>query len=194
LTYWQADLPFIIERQKVVFKTETVVYMDWFEKTIITETIIKIKDRTLNMNRNYRFGSPFFGQDDSDQRVENTLPWKIIKAFSPEEETSFQPSLDIKSGERDYVIYAEIPGINKDKVKLEIHDRTLLLSGEKTEEMKEDEVKHVGERLFGAFERKIALPDDADLDNISAKHKDGLLIITIAKLVPKVTNKSITIS
>ncbi|MBQ7607404.1 MAG: Hsp20/alpha crystallin family protein [Desulfovibrionaceae bacterium] len=154
------------------------------------------------MNGNHRFVHPPFDSDALfgqgglfDRLAGGSVPWKILKAFVPEEEaTSFQPTLDIKSGEKSYVILAEIPGVSKDNVKLEVHDGNIILSGVKNADSLEGKEKHVLERRFGSFERKIALPDDADLENITAKHKDGILIITIAKVQPKGNHKTITIS
>ena len=71
----------------------------------------------------------------------------------------------------------------------------LILSGEKKEEVSEGEgtTKHVVERRYGSFERSMTLPDDADIDNIRASHKNGVLTITIPRIQPKENKKAIDI-
>ncbi len=129
-----------------------------------------------------------------DQMFNASFPWKMLKTFVPEESETFLPSLDVRSDEKAYTVHAEIPGVSKDNVKLEVHDGQLVLSGEKKEEVTDGETKHVIERRFGSFERTMTLPDDADVEHISASHKDGVLTVTIPRATPKENRKSIAIN
>ncbi|MBQ7607403.1 MAG: Hsp20/alpha crystallin family protein [Desulfovibrionaceae bacterium] len=139
---------------------------------------------------------PFFGEENVLKRIfANPLPWKLLNAALPEQSTkSFLPSLDITSDEKAYTIHAEIPGMSKDDVKLEVHEHTLVLSGEKKEERKDGKTSHVIERRYGSFERTMTLPDDADIDHITASNKDGVLTITIPRTAHKENRKAITIN
>ncbi len=141
------------------------------------------------------FSDPFFGRDGLvDQMFSTSFPWKMLKSFAPEESETFLPSLDVRSDEKAYTVHAEIPGVSKDGVKLEVHDGRLVLSGEKKEEVADGETKHVIERRFGSFERTMTLPDDADVEHITANHKDGVLTVTIPRVTPKENRKSIAIN
>ncbi len=142
------------------------------------------------------FSDPFFGKGGLvDQMFDASYPWKMLKAFGrPEMGQSFLPSLDVKSDKNAYTIHAEIPGVSKDDVKLEVHDGRLVLSGEKKEEVKDGTTSHVVERRFGSFERSMTLPDDADVEHITANHKDGVLTVTIPRATPKENRKSIAIN
>jgi len=104
----------------------------------------------------------------------------------PEEETSlstFSPSVDIEEKEKEFRIIAELPGLNKEEITINIKDNLLSISGEKKQEKKtEDENYHRTERIFGSFQRTFRLPEYADQDNIAAEYKNGILNVSIPKL------------
>ena len=81
-----------------------------------------------------------------------------------------------------YKITAELPGMDADNVDVRFEDGVLRISGEKKEQREENERGYrVSERTYGAFERLISLPAAADPEKISAKFKNGLLTVTVAK-------------
>ena len=100
---------------------------------------------------------------------------------------TLMPKLDIASTDKEYRVAVELPGVAPSEVKLEVKDNELVLSGEKKQEVCEgDEQKcHVTERSYGTFERAFSLPEDADVENIGACHKDGVLTITIPRKEPE---------
>jgi len=104
----------------------------------------------------------------------------------PEEETSlstFSPSVDIEEKEKEFRIIAELPGLSKEEITINIKDNLLSISGEKKQEKKtEDENYHRTERIFGSFQRTFRLPEYADQDNIAAEYKNGILNVSIPKL------------
>ena len=104
----------------------------------------------------------------------------------PEEETSlaaFSPSVDIEEKEKEFRITTELPGLNKEEIKINIKDKLLSISGEKKRGKKiEDENYYSTERIFGSFQRTFRLPEHADRGNIAAEYKDGILIVSIPKL------------
>ncbi len=103
------------------------------------------------------------------------------------------PELDIKETDNSYVLSLEVPGVAKEDVDIRIDGDTLVVRGEKKQESKkDDENYHCVERHYGSFERTLALPNDANADNIDASFKDGVLTITIkrqAKSLPKEAKK-----
>ncbi|MDO9548756.1 MAG: Hsp20/alpha crystallin family protein [Candidatus Marinimicrobia bacterium] len=103
-----------------------------------------------------------------------------------EEETSltaFSPAVDITEKEKEYLISAELPGIKKEDIKMNISDNMLTISGEKNQEKKtENENYHRTECVYGSFQRSFRLPEISDQENITAEFKDGVLIVTIPKL------------
>ena len=105
-----------------------------------------------------------------------------------EREYEWLPAVDIKEKENEIDIKAELPGIEKDKVKVEIEDGTLKISGEKVEEKEEKDTKYYrSERRYGKFQRMFRLPDNIDTDKIGAKFENGVLSITLPKKEVKKT-------
>ncbi|MBR3663601.1 MAG: Hsp20/alpha crystallin family protein [Desulfovibrio sp.] len=100
------------------------------------------------------------------------------------QEQSFLPNMDVTSDPQNYTITADLPGMNKESVSLEINNGVLTLSGEKHLEKKENETEqtcHLQERVFGAFSRSFTLPEDVESEKIAAKFKDGVLTITLPR-------------
>lgn len=93
-----------------------------------------------------------------------------------------KPSVDIRENKKNYIITAEIPGVNEEDIKLEVSDYTLTISGEKKSEKEEkDEHYQRLERSYGSFRRVLSLPEDAQGDNAEASFKKGVLTITVPR-------------
>jgi len=98
------------------------------------------------------------------------------------EEGSFIPSINVKETEDAFEVSAEVPGLKPEDIKVEYDDGVLTLSGEKKEEREEEQGNyHVIERRFGSFSRSVRLPKDVDVEKLQAKHKDGVLTVTLPK-------------
>jgi len=92
------------------------------------------------------------------------------------------PSVDMFENGDALVIKAELPGMSKDDIDVNIDNGKLTLSGERKSEKEVDEDKYYRrERTYGKFVRTFALPADADPDKIAAEFKDGVLKIEIPK-------------
>jgi HSP20 family protein len=92
------------------------------------------------------------------------------------------PSVDITETDDEYRVRTEIPGVAKDDVTVEFEQGVLCIRGEKKSQR--DEKLERGRHLecsYGAFSRSFRLPQDADTDQISAKFRDGVLEVVVAK-------------
>jgi HSP20 family protein len=79
------------------------------------------------------------------------------------------------------VVRADLPGMNKDDVKVEVEDGQLTISGERCEENEENRDDYYrSERSYGQFYRAIPLPDEVNAEQCDATFKDGVLEVTLA--------------
>jgi HSP20 family protein len=86
------------------------------------------------------------------------------------------------------VVRADLPGLSKDDVKVEVEDGQLSISGERCEENEENRDDYYrSERSYGQFYRAIPLPEGVNADQCEASFKDGVLEITLA--APKETER-----
>ena len=89
--------------------------------------------------------------------------------------------IDIEEKENEYLIEAELPGIQKDEIHLSVEDETLCISVNRTEEVKNDGKNFIHrERRTSSMSRRVRLVG-ANLDGISAKLEDGVLAVAIPK-------------
>ena len=95
---------------------------------------------------------------------------------------NWNPAVDVYENENAIVLKAELPGVEKDQIVVDVEGRTLTLKGERSgeNEIKEDSY-YRRERVYGRFERSFALPAEVDADAIKAEFKDGVLKIEVPK-------------
>src|SRR5688572_22864127 len=90
--------------------------------------------------------------------------------------------LDVTEADGHYVMTAELPGVDKKDLTVECQNGALSIRGEKRSQREETKEKaRLLERSYGAFSRTLVLPDDADLDQVNATFRDGVLRIEIQK-------------
>ncbi|HZN02416.1 MAG TPA: Hsp20/alpha crystallin family protein [Candidatus Polarisedimenticolia bacterium] len=103
-------------------------------------------------------------------------------AYGPEGVGSWAPPVDIVEEPERLLFRAEIPGVSKDDIDIKVENGTLILRGEKKQELEvEGETSHRVERFYGAFTRSFALPATIDADKIQARYKDGVLELVLPK-------------
>ena len=101
------------------------------------------------------------------------------------------PTLNIGDTADSLEIYAFAPGLDPDKIEINVERSTLSISGERKSDLQELDEKstfHFNERFSGSFRRVVNLPEDIDPENISANYRDGVLRISIKRrqsAVPK---------
>jgi HSP20 family protein len=94
----------------------------------------------------------------------------------------WSPSADISETDKEYIVKAELPGVQREDVKVSIADGVLTIKGERKQEKEEKgEHTHRLERIYGSFCRSFSLPEDADDKHVRAETKDGVLRVYIPK-------------
>jgi HSP20 family protein len=92
------------------------------------------------------------------------------------------PAVDVYEEKDDIVVKAELPGMDKDQIVVEISGSELILKGEKSKEEKVEEGNYYRcERSYGAFRRSVGLPTDVEADKIKAAFKNGVLEVRLPK-------------
>lgn len=95
---------------------------------------------------------------------------------------AWMPAVDVAEEDDAYVVKVELPGVNKDDVKITLESNILTIRGEKKVE---SEVKqknyHRTERSYGSFQRSFTLPTSVKNDKIDAVYKDGILTVSLPK-------------
>ncbi|MBN1585916.1 MAG: Hsp20/alpha crystallin family protein [Candidatus Omnitrophica bacterium] len=109
----------------------------------------------------------------------------------------FDPDVEIQETKGAYTVKVDLPGMEKDKIDVQVTDNVLRISGERdrTEESRnEDEGNYFyrSERTFGSFSRQIPLPENVDTLKAKAEYKNGVLLVTLPKLQPSGQEKQAT--
>jgi HSP20 family protein len=95
---------------------------------------------------------------------------------------TFEPAVDIADTKDSILVKAQVPGVSKDNLHIDITDDYLTLKGEMKEEKTTEEQRfHRKEFRYGAFARTIPLPTAVKADQAAAQLKDGVLTITLPK-------------
>jgi HSP20 family protein len=118
------------------------------------------------------------------------------RPFAPLTTATWAPRMDIYEQNGNLMIKAELPGMKKEDIKIELQDADLLVTGERKaeSEVKEEDYYRI-ERAYGSFYRRLPLPFEAKPEQIKAAYKDGVLEIQIPKpALPAPAAKKIAIS
>jgi HSP20 family protein len=92
----------------------------------------------------------------------------------------WSPQVELLQRGDEFVIRADLPGINKDDLRIQVQDNMLVLEGERRSEQQRSEGQvHRTERSYGRFRRAIAVPAGADLEHATATYEDGVLEICL---------------
>jgi HSP20 family protein len=122
----------------------------------------------------------------------------IVPASSDSDTTAFvNARMDWKETPEAHVFKADLPGVKKEEVKVEVEDGNMLVvSGERSREKEDKNDKwHRVERSSGKFVRRFRLPENAKVENVKAGLENGVLTVTVPKAeIKKPEVKAIEIS
>jgi HSP20 family protein len=94
----------------------------------------------------------------------------------------WSPAIDLYEDKDNFVVKAELPGLKKEDIDISLHEGSLIISGErKVEGKNEDGDSSRSERFFGRFQRALALPKPVDPNKVKATYKDGIVTVSLAK-------------
>jgi HSP20 family protein len=119
------------------------------------------------------------------QREMNKMFDNFFRGDIREEDSALMawtPAVDISEHDDEFLVKVELPGVNRDDVKITIESNILTIRGEKKQEKEiKKENYHRVERNYGSFQRSFTLPTTVKSDRIDAVYKDGILSIALPK-------------
>src|SRR2546430_1724643 len=109
---------------------------------------------------------------------------RLLNSFEGNGRTAqnWVPAVDVWENENELVYAFDLPGIDRDKISLEVEDNTLTVTAERAREQEvSDERFYRFERRYGTFTRTVGLPQGVSEDAIRADFKDGVLEVHVPK-------------
>lgn len=99
--------------------------------------------------------------------------------------------MDLKEGEKEYTVHAELPGVNKEDIHVGIEGNTVTISAEvkKTSEEKKGDKLLRSERYYGKVERSFGLGQEVDESTAKARFEKGVLELVLPKKAPAASRK-----
>ena len=123
--------------------------------------------------------------EDLQNRLSSVFSRAPVRRGNGREEITladWSPLADITEDDKEYIIKAELPDVNKEDVKVTVENGVLTISGERKFEKEEKKKKyHRIERSYGSFVRSFTLPDHADASKVKAEFKNGMLTVRVPK-------------
>jgi HSP20 family protein len=131
----------------------------------------------------FRYEPAFFNEIFSlTEPVERTFP-SFFPGLALIDRTKEYPYVNVAEYKDEIQVVAEIPGIPKENVKLQLHDGMLTISGErKAPEAAKDSRSLQQEISYGSFSRTIQLPEHVEAEKVTAEYLNGILRVILPKL------------
>src|SRR6266700_4243761 len=126
------------------------------------------------------------------------IPWDPFRGFEWPVEYELPtriPFVDVIDSDNEYVVRAELPGLKKETLNIQVGTNELSLAAESNVETEEEGKTYLHrERAFSTFRRNIGFAESVDAEKVSAKMSEGILAITLPKLEPRAEKKTKTLT
>jgi HSP20 family protein len=116
-------------------------------------------------------------EKDVDEFIRHFWDWKAEKS-----DIEWMPSVNVLEKPEVYLVTAELPGMEKDDVQVDLSGDVLTIKGERrSEEVSEDDHYRITECSFGKFQRSLTFPNALATDGVDAEMHNGILKIKLKK-------------
>ena len=123
-----------------------------------------------------------FGMPRSIDRFFDDFFFPVRKGAENAEFWNWNPVVDIYEEQDQIVVKAELPGVSKEGISVDVKGRVLTLKGERSADNEVKEESYFRrERVYGRFERSFTLPAEIDAEKVKAEYNDGVLKVTLPK-------------
>ena len=123
-------------------------------------------------------------RDEMDRLFEDLGVGSLTRSLPTTESLGlgiWAPDVEVFERQGELVVRADLPGLTRDDVKLDVTEKAITIDGERRQEHEETEEGYYrSERSYGRFTRRIPLPDNVDIDTANAQFRDGVLEVTFA--------------
>jgi HSP20 family protein len=146
---------------------------------------------SITRYRDRNWLSPWSDFDEMANRLNRVFAGREL---GEGESATWLPAVNVEETPEQLVLTAELPGLRKEDVEIEIENNVLTIRGrkEETREEKTERRYHVWERRYGAFQRSFSLPRTISADRIAANFENGVLHVRMPK-APEAKGKKIEI-
>lgn len=119
---------------------------------------------------------------DIENFVDRALNWSNNRLTGAVPLGDFGPRVDILETDQNYIIKADMPGVDQESLSVKVDGDLLTIQGRRRHDgFDENTHMHRLERLHGSFSRSFSLPTDVEDDSVAATYKDGELTVSLAK-------------
>ena len=129
--------------------------------------------------------NPWREMTSMHNQVNRMFDSPLLRTRGSDEDVSFglwNPAVDLYEKDDSFVIKAELAGVDKENITIDLKDGVLTLAGERSNDSEVNEDNYYRrERTYGKFRRAFSLPAEVDSDKIKAEFKDGVLQIEVPK-------------
>ena len=184
------------EKANVAVKTDTKKEMTAKPEKMLPEEMMTFR-RPFTLMRHFAEDMENMMADFGFDRTFPRFNWLETEPFFADREmmmTTFAPAVEMIEKDGYLLVKADLPGIEKDNIKVEIRDNRLIIEGERKEEFKDErEGFYITERSYGKFLSQLTLPEKVKTEDAKAVFKNGVLEIKLAapELKPETTRLEI---
>lgn len=129
---------------------------------------------------------------DPFQNMRELMSWDPLRGIAPRlframgepsgMMAGYMPGFDVRETKDTYVVSADVPGFKEQDLSVQVSGQRMTVSGERRAEKVEDtDSWYLSERTYGNFSRSFTLPDDADMDNVQAELREGVLNLRVPR-------------
>ena len=139
-----------------------------------------------------RYWQPFTEIETIRQQLDKAFDG--LAAARDNSEAAWMPALELVDGGDNFVLKAQLPGIDPKDIDVQVTPEAISISGERHYENTEEKPRYVrSEFRYGKFHRVLTLPAHIQNDSVQAEYKDGILMLTLPK-VTEARNKVVKIN
>lgn len=158
-----------------------------FSTTVGIASAASMTTKSLSTSTNGILLSPSEDLQDLQQsfnQLINYLDKAMNTRLSP---GTYNPDFSLEETKLAYIVRVDLPGVDKEKINIELKNNLLTISGEKKaiREGTSSDKFYVSESSYGAFKRTITLPKDIDDSNLTALYDKGVLKITVPRKIER---------